>query len=522
MIGNFRKRIKTPRRWFGKLFETIERSRVLIDSKTFVDAVPKRHPRDILRDFKKGKMSQNSLHEFIEENFILPKNPAPPASLPHASIDDALIYIEKMWDILTHEADSNENFSSLLALPYEYVMPGGRFREIYYWDSYFTMVGLIESGRVALAREMLKNFLSQIDLFGFIPNGNRTYYLSRSQPPTFSLMMKLLADAQGEDIYDIYLSAAIREYEYWMRGKNNLFFKRRIKNRSEHVVRMPGGEILNRYFDEEPEPREESFAEDSSLEAPPRRKIRDLWRDMRAGAESGWDYSSRWFADGKSRETIQTTSVVPVDLNCLLFMTEEIIADAAEKVGRNAISKKFRTLAEERKNAILKYFYNEDDRWFSDYLYSQKKISPHLSLAGIFPLFAGIISKKQARIIVRVLMKKFLTKGGLYASLKVTGEQWDAPNGWAPLHFVAIIGLEKYGFSKEAEEIANRWLLLNLTAFKHTGSFLEKYNVENPDLFASGGEYPVQDGFGWTNAVFLYLHNRYKKNPRKAGSQEST
>lgn len=502
------KRIKTPREQFGVLFDAVQLSHALLDGMTFVDCIPKESPRKTVRLYMKEYAKQVSAAQFVREHFTLPQNPtAPDISVRQST--DVRAHIELMWDVLTREADAVVPGSSLLPLPYSYVVPGGRFRAIFYWDSYFTMLGLKESGRIDLIENMVRNFAYLIMTYGFIPNGNRSYYMTRSQPPMFAHMVALLAEMKGEAIYRQYLPALVKEYEYWMRGEQDIAFKRERTNNAEHIVRMPDGEVLNRYWDREDTPREEMMADDVELarnvESP-----RTFYRNIRAGAESGWDFSSRWFVEGGKLDSVRTTDIVPVDLNALMVMVEEIIATAYLAADKTNLAKKMQEKAGTRSKAIRKYFWNEERGWFCDYLLHEKKHSHSLTLAGVFPLFAGIATQEQADTTAETLTRLFLRSGGLATTLIHSGEQWDAPNGWAPLHYVAVIGLKRYGHAALAHDIANRWCNLNISQFKTTGALLEKYNVEDPNAFASGGEYALQDGFGWTNGVLLALMNRYR------------
>ncbi len=503
--------ILTPRQLYGEVFDAVQLSRALLDGKTFVDCIPRYNPNRIVRTYKREHAKQVSAAQFVRDNFILPQDSASPQGLTSDTSGrgaDIRAHIELMWDVLTREADTVAQGSSLLPLPYRYIVPGGRFREIYYWDSYYTMLGLKESGRIDLIEDMVKNFAHLIMTYGFIPNGNRSYYMTRSQPPMFAHMVALLAEIKGEAIYRTYLPALVKEYEFWMHGAHDAASKRNKTNAAEHVVRMPDGEILNRFFDSADTPREEGFAEDVEaarhVENP-----KEFYRNMRAGAESGWDYSSRWFEEGGNRDTIRIIDIVPVDLNALMVMVEEIIATAYQSAGKTEQAEKMQEKAEARAEALRKYFWNEERGWFCDYLSHEKKQSPSLSLAGMFPLFAGVATQAQADATAAILMQQFLRPGGLATTLVTSGEQWDAPNGWAPLHYVAVMGLERYGYTEHAKDIAGRWCKLNIAAFETTGALLEKYNVEDPNALATGGEYALQDGFGWTNGVLLTLMNRY-------------
>lgn len=506
-------RIDTPRNNFGVVFDVVQLSRALIDSKTFVDCIPKHPPDVIIRNYQKLHGENLSIREFVRENFFLPD----PYPAPHAEVGieaptkEIRAYIEHMWKELTRKPKTVEKNSSLIPLPHRYVVPGGRFRELYYWDSYFTMIGLKESGHIDLIREMVANFAYLIDTYGFIPNGTRTYYLTRSHPPMFALMVELLYQSGETLALQTYLPHMEKEYQYWMRGITNASFASKKINIAEHVVRMHDGEILNRYFDSGIRPREESFAEDVETA----RRADDsssFYRNIRAGAESGWDFSSRWFKDGKNLETIRTADIVPPDLNALLFETERIIADAYEMSENNIKGSIYREHAQKRAFAMQKYLWDETHGWYADYIHTEDALSEHLSLAGVFPLLVGVATQHQAEQTAKGIEKIFLRPGGLVSTNITTGEQWDAPNGWAPLQYATVVGLERYGYSKLAEEVAQRFTKTVLENFENTGTLLEKYNVENVHALATGGEYALQDGFGWTNGVVLYFMNRYQLN----------
>ncbi len=500
----------SPREQFGVVFDVVQLSHVFADSKTFVDLIPRRKPRTIIKNYYKQYGTQLDIMRFIRDHFITPPMLSEPA-VPSEGAPIALKvreYIEHMWGVLTREADRPNRFSSLLDLPHNYVTPGGRFREIYYWDAYFTMLGLRESGKDDLIEDMVRNFAYMISRYGFIPNGNRTYYLTRSQPPVFSLMVALLAEIRGEQVFDEYRLLMVKEYKYWMRGSERQAFVKGISHTSEHVVRMPGGELLNRYWDSSISPREESFGEDVAVG----RRIDEsanFYRNMRAGAETGWDYSSRWFADGGGRESIRVTDLVPVDLNCLLLLTEELLSRVYQREGKFNLSARYDKLSQARRDAIQKYLWDEDAGWYGDYIHSEKRLNTKPTIAGLYPLFAGAATTEQAARVIEAVEEKFLRPGGVATTLETTGEQWDAPNGWAPMVYMTVMGLERYGAHELAKEIALRWCTLNISVFEKTGLLLEKYNIEDLESLAAGGEYELQDGFGWTNGVLLTLMNKY-------------
>jgi alpha,alpha-trehalase len=487
-----------PDQVFGDLFRQVQLKKIFPDGKTFVDAVPKRNPVNIMYDYGMIKDTLTDLRRFVLNNFTLPDSAQVQVS---SNEKDVTIHIKNLWKQLTrkHDDDVTEG-NSLLPLPYPYVVPGGRFREVYYWDSYFTMLGLKESGEKALIENMINNFAYLINQYGLVPNGNRSYYLSRSQPPVFSLMVELIAEMNGNSAYAIYLSALEKEYNYWMDKTAP----------TKHVVKMPDGSILNRYYDQLEIPRQESYYEDDLLSKNlPEAKRVKLNRDLRSAAESGWDFSSRWFADGKTLTTIQTTDIVPVDLNCFLYNLEMVLSKAYKMRGDLLKERYFLQIAERRKVAINKYCWSTVNGWYVDYDLARKRLSTQLSLAGMTPLFCNVAPKNRIKNIAYILSRKFLKEGGLVTTLKVTGQQWDAPNGWAPLQWIAIKGLLNYEEGELAETAARRWINNNLQVFQQTGKLMEKYDVIDLTRPAGGGEYASQDGFGWTNGVLLKLLNLY-------------
>src|SRR4249919_3420620 len=248
--------VQTPAEIYGELFTDVQMRHVFPDSKTFADCTPKRDPKQIVKDYLAMKKDiRFKLDEFVTGNFDLPKAP----QLNYITQEkDVVMHIKNLWNVLRRDADSSVNGSSLLALPNPYIVPGGRFGEIYYWDSYFTMLGLKESGRADMIENMVKNFAYLINTYGHIPNGNRTYYLSRSQPPFFPLMVQLLAEIKGNQVYADYLPAMEKEYQFWMTGSDKVKLGEPIKS----VVKLPDGTILNRNWDESISPRQESYRED--------------------------------------------------------------------------------------------------------------------------------------------------------------------------------------------------------------------------------------------------------------------
>ena len=477
---------------FDSLFIDVQLKQVFSDQKKFPDCKPKYLPEEILKKYNsEKKLSSFNIRNFIAENFDT------------SSTDTSIIFkhINHLWPYLTRFSDQSQLNSSLIPLPFPYVVPGGRFREMYYWDSYFTMLGLAESGKYDLIQNMTDNFCFLINKFGHIPNGNRTYYLSRSQPPFFSSMVELLAEKTGDSAYLKYLDCLEQEYHFWMHGIKELNTGLNVFKR---VVGAEEGEILNRYWDSLLIPRPESYHSDVTLYQKSGRNI-SVYRDIRATAESGWDFSSRWFKGDTSLTHIHTTEILPVDLNCLLYHLEMTLSKCYEVIEDKSMSGSYLKRAETRKILINKYFWNDDKGFYFDYDFAEKMQTDLYTLAGVFPLFFEIADNKQAERVARIIQEKFLKAGGVVTTLISTGEQWDYPNGWAPLQWITYKGLKNYGYDALADSIAGRWLDLNMKVFFDTGKMMEKYDVVDISRPGGGGEYPLQDGFAWTNGVFLSL-----------------
>jgi alpha,alpha-trehalase len=412
----------------SSLFKNVQLNAIFSDSKTFVDCTPKRNIGDIVEEYEKVKDKADfDLHEFVNLNFDLPVRPKSTFATDTTLAMEE--HLTRLWPVLTRKADEKNPNSSLIPLPYDYVVPGGRFSEIYYWDSYFTILGLKAQKHYDLIQNMVRNFAHLIDTIGFIPNGNRNYYLTRSQPPFFSLIVKELEEYDSLAA-DHYLDAMVKEYTFWMNGVDS------VKNpgdATEHVVMMTDGSILNRYYDRGDSPRPEAYKEDYALGQKQKTKEKQLYRDLRSAAESGWDFSSRWFEDGKNISTIHTTDMIPVDLNCLLAHLEKMIAKGYSLRGSNELGNQYSKHSDLRRRAILTFCWDPEKTFFFDYDFKKNKRSDIKSLAGMFPLFFEIAQKDLAEKASQVIQQEFLKPGGLMTTLVDTDQQWDAPNGWAPL-----------------------------------------------------------------------------------------
>ena len=494
-----------PAHDLGSLFHDAQIAALFPDSKTFADARALRAPSEIATRYaaEKGR-GGFKLRDFVDRYFEPPR-PAGEGSQTDTtrSMEE---HIRALWPALTRMADTPALYSTLIPLPNSYVVPGGRFREVYYWDSYFTMLGLIEHGRTDLVRAMLDNFAHLIRTVGHIPNGNRTYYLGRSQPPYFAAMVGLYARAADSMQALRYLDALEAEHAFWMEGADRLA----AGAAHRRVVRLRDGAVLNRYFDDIPEPRPESYREDYALaQAVPSALRAALYRNLRAAAESGWDFSSRWMRDTTDLRTLETIDLLPVDLNSLLYHAERTIAALRRLQGRAGdaeVAARFTGAAANRRRALLAAAYDPERGFFYDVRWrTGERVMDRPTLAAATPLYFGLATPEQGRAVAARLERDFLKPGGFVTTLIASGQQWDAPNGWPPLEWLSVEGVRRYGRGDLADRARERWLALNRRTYRSTGKMTEKYDVVDLSRRAGGGEYPTQDGFGWSNGVALAL-----------------
>ncbi|WP_298688512.1 alpha,alpha-trehalase TreF [uncultured Sphingomonas sp.] len=487
----------TPEDIFGPLYSAVELARVFPDSKTFADMIPRETPDAIMAAYRHdAPQGRDALAAFVARHF----RKAGDTGSAQLSMRE---HIKALWPILAKPPLATVPGSSALQLPYAYVVAGGRYQEMYYWDSYFTMLGLKADGERPLIESMLANFVSMVARYGHVPNGTRSYYLSRSQPPFLALMMDL-SDTHDPAIDRERLAALEAEHAYWMAGAACLD----AGGACQHVVRMPDGSLLNRYWDARDTPRDESYAEDVATDAAAApRPAAQVNRDLRAGAESGWDYGSRWLKDGRTLATIHTTDIVPVDLNSLMWNLERAIARRCKAAGDTACAAAFEKQAAARQRAITTYLWSAADTRFVDWDRSTGRPTPAISAALLYPLFVGLATPAQADATAALAKAQLFAPGGLRTTTVRTGQQWDEPNGWAPLLWIAVGGLDRSGQGALADDLARRWVTTVSTFYACTGRMVEKYDIDSGKA-GGGGEYPVQDGFGWTNGVTRALLDR--------------
>lgn len=482
----------SPADLYGALFAQVQMRRLFPDGKTFVDAVPRRPVAEIMAAYRAGDFRDDAaLRAFVRANFDVPDARATAAN--DTARPPLAEHIRALWPQLTRPPVQPEPGSSALAMPRPFVVPGGRFREIYYWDSYFTMLGLKADGRGELVEAMIDDFVSLVERYGHVPNGARTYYLSRSQPPFLFLMMGL-SGTRAPAVKARRLAALRREHAYW--------------TGADRAVILADGPPLQHWWDARTTPRDESYREDVETARASARAATTVYRHLRAGAESGWDYSSRWLADGRTLATIDTTSIVPVDLNSLLWGMERAIAAGCREAGDAACAQDFEGKAERRRAAIERWLWSEAEGRYGDWDTSRRQLRPNVTAATAYPLFVGLAPPARAARVAETIARDLLAPNGLRTTTVETGQQWDKPNGWAPLQWIAADGLRRYGRDDLARQIASRFVATAEREYRASGRLLEKYDVEQSRA-GGGGEYPTQDGFGWTNGVIRAFQERY-------------
>ncbi|MDN5422480.1 MAG: trehalase [Chryseobacterium sp.] len=477
------------------LFDDVQRAKIFEDQKMMTDAVPLFPVSEINAEYEKKKGHEGfKLKDFVTENFDFPGANVSVRKEDHLPV---VQHIEKLWDELTRTA--YEEKGTLLKLPKPYIVPGGRFNEFFYWDSYFIMLGLQASGRIEMMENIVENCSYLIQNVGFVPNASRTHFLSRSQPPYFSLMLDLVFETtHDEKIYTRYHDTLEKEYAFWMSGEERLDTTSSLKR----VAKTKNGDLLNRYYDADNTPRPESYLidiEDSENTG------EEFYRNIRSACESGWDFSSRWFADGEHIQTIETLNIAEVDLNSLLWHLEKTLAKSSALLNLAEKENYFTQRAAVRRQMIDTYFWDEKTEFYKDYHLKKHTTTPSEHIAALYPLFLGLADQKQAESVAKNIAEKFLYQGGLVTTTKKTGQQWDLPNAWAPYQWLGFKAMKNYGFDELAEEIKNNWCNNVERVYSNTGKLMEKYNALDTETIAGGGEYPNKDGFGWTNGVYLKL-----------------
>jgi alpha,alpha-trehalase len=442
----------------------------------------------------------------------------------------------------------------LLYLENSYVVPGGRFNEMYGWDSYFIIRGLLADGRVDKARGMVENFFFEIEHYGTILNANRTYFLTRSQPPF--LASEILGVYEAE-------KAAGHEDRAWLeKGYGYAAKDYEMWNHEPHVAGSTG---LSRYYDFGSGPAPEGLKDESGFyrkvaafalvhpdwgrnylvednteplvglqysvqvcdtvktmvksECEPSQNVSlngDYYKGDRAMRESGFDVSSRFGPFGSA-----THHFAPVCLNSLLYKYETDMELMSQLLGRADDAKKWNERAADRKAKIQKYLWDPERGLFVDYNFELQARSSYEYITTFYPLWAGLASRDQAQVVVRNL-SIFEQPGGLAMSHTESGAQWDYPYAWAPTQLLAIEGLRRYGFNDDANRISYKFLWMIAQNFRRDGTIKEKYNAvtRSSETQVSAGYHMNVAGFGWTNGVFLELLHQLPQDWRERLAKE--
>ncbi|XP_014216724.1 trehalase-like [Copidosoma floridanum] len=514
----------------GELLKRVQLANLTRDSKAFVDLYQKQDEEVTLANFKmlmqktNDNPSREELRKFVNDHFE-DVNELQNATLAdwreHVSLMKRVrdpnykrwVYdLNQIWKMLarkmTDDVRNRPRRHSLIYVDHPFIIPGGRFKEFYYWDSYWVIEGLLLSDMYQTSRGMIENFKEMIERYGFIPNGGRVYYLMRSQPPLLTSMIEKYYEFTKDWKYVVEsLPILEKEFKYWKQYK---------------TLKIPvNGKIheMYRYVTSSEGPRPESYREDYHLAqgiTDPEKKRR-FYNNVKAGAESGWDFSARWFVGPKGEfsfdlDNINTQDVVPVDLNAFVERNARTLAIWFNGLKNYKKAKYYKGIAEDLRAAIAAVNWNSTEGTWFDYDAKHQKHRTSFYPSNLAPLYTMSYERDLAsslgQQIVDYLHRKGILDfaGGVPTSLDNSSQQWDFPNAWPPLQSIVVQGLQRTGYQpamKVARTLAYTWLRSNYIGFNDTDKMYEKYDATSPGRYGGGGEYDVQNGFGWTNGVVL-------------------
>uniref|UniRef100_A0A2K6BB21 Trehalase n=1 Tax=Macaca nemestrina TaxID=9545 RepID=A0A2K6BB21_MACNE len=484
------------------------------DDKQFVDMPLSIAPEQVLQTFTELSRDHNhsipreQLQAFVQEHFqakgqeLQPWTPADWKDSPQflQKISDAKLRVwagqlhqlwKKLGKKMKPEVLSHPERFSLIYSEHPFIVPGGRFVEFYYWDSYWVMEGLLLSEMAETVKGMLQNFLDLVKTYGHVPNGGRVYYLQRSQPPLLTLMMDCyLTHTNDTTFLQENIETLALELDFW------------TKNRTVSVSLEGKNYLLNRYYVPYGGPRPESYSKDAELaDTLPEGDREALWAELKAGAESGWDFSSRWLIGGPNSNSlsgIRTSKLVPVDLNAFLCQAEELMSKFYSRLGNDSQATKYRTLRAQRLAALNAVLWDEETGAWFDYDLENKKKNQEFYPSNLTPLWAGCFSDPGVadKALKYLEDSRILTyQYGIPTSLQKTGQQWDFPNAWAPLQDLVIRGLAKAPLPRAQEvafQLAQNWIRTNFDVYSQKSAMYEKYDISNGGQPGGGGEYEVQ------------------------------
>ncbi|KAL3638313.1 hypothetical protein CASFOL_017684 [Castilleja foliolosa] len=507
------------------------------DPKLYVDMPLKQNLLDTEKAFdplsrKHGSVSPGKLKGFLKEymddagedlEYVVPADfeDEPKAFLPNVTsptVRDWALEVHKLLKNLSRKVSDRvrkePDQHTLLPLNHSVIIPGSRFREVYYWDSYWVIRGLLVSKMHETAKGIVYNLISLIDTYKFVLNGARKYYTNRSQPPLLSSMVIDIFNRTGDmDLVKKALPALMTEHTFWTSGVHEVTV--RDSNGAKHS--------LSRYYAMWNKPRPES----STIDKKTASKLSNdsakeqLYREIASTAESGWDFSTRFMRNESDLATLATTSILPVDLNAFILKMEVDIISLANAIRNTTTAEHYLKLSEARKKAIDSIFWNRETRQWHDYWLSpsdcsegvytwnassqnQKIFASNFMPLWIKPFHSDINMVNE--VVQSLQNSSLIREAGIATSLYKSGQQWDFPNGWAPIQHMIVEGLVRSG-SEKAKNVANKialsWIKTNYVTFKKTGAMHEKYDVEKCGGHGGGGEYASQTGFGWSNGVVL-------------------
>lgn len=485
---------------------------------------------DALMKQTANQPSKEEIARFVADNFeegneIEEWNPKDYNSQPDflkkitdVTVRDFARNLVRLWPILARkvrpEVEENAERYSLIAVPNGFIVPGGRFREFYYWDSYWIIQGLLISDMHETARGMIENFLYMVNKYGFVPNGGRIYYLNRSQPPLLTQMAATyLRYTHNIDWLKTNIKTLDKELRFWLENKLTTVKKNGIEYTLAH------------YQVKSNTPRPESYAQDvttASFFENEQDRLK-CYSELKSGAETGWDFSTRWIFDPNGTHYanlsyIQTSRVIPVDLNAFLCRDFKELSRFYKILNDNDNAQFWNEKFKYWQKAIEKVLWDENDGIWYDFDSLEQQPIRLFYPSNVAPLWASILpedtSKKFAKSALKYLKEKQVLDfpGGIPTSLINSGEQWDYPNAWPPLQAFIIQGLDRSDLEEgrdEAVGLAHKWIKANIRGFLNSHEMFEKYDALVSGKYGGGGEYKVQSGFGWTNGVALELITRY-------------
>lgn len=522
----------------GELLHKVQLADIFKDSKTFVDHKQLYSDSEILSDFAdllnetSRQPTVGQLREFVKGHFIqgnelepwvpLDFNRSSESPLFQTIIDPSLRKFAKSvvekWrklgrKVINDVKDYPDRYS-FIYVPNGFIIPGGRFKEIYYWDTYWIVRGLLISNMTETARGVIENLLHLANTYGYIPNGSRIYYLGRSQPPLLAAMVATYFSFTHDlEWLGRNIGTVERELRYWLDTKTY-----------DVVVKGQTYTLLRYYADRNAGgPRPESYSEDyRNARALPPTAREDFYIEMKSAAESGWDFSTRWFITPSNitgnLTDVYVTGIIPVDLNAIFAGALQLTGDLYSSLKNKEQASKWRSFAYNWRKAIENVLWDDTDGSWFDYDINAKALRKHFFPSCATPLWAGAVENADAEKYARRFVKYLITSGamnfsgGVPSSMIFSEQQWDFPNAWPPSQAILIGGLELSGNDEAkllALELARSWVTANYIGYCESGKMFEKYCALTPGKEGSGGEYTVQDGFGWTNGIVLELLQKY-------------